>query len=209
MEQLPKSERIFCKDDSGQDLFFLDLVFTPELPWGLLFSSLSNVIFEYPEIVSLANSITEKMIDSKTRNDLIENLFIHVRKIPGIEYEYFDDEMLDKSGRYMDYYQSTLESLLADKEFPDYSFFSERKNNLFFNFAKRNFLHETTLLCADEKHFQELIFDKPDLQLEYVENYHPSAQYYYCCLNDESKTYDFYLMVVDCSLKLFFLRESP
>ena len=104
-----------------------------------------------------------------------------------------------------------FESLLHNKEFPDYTFFTETMNALYFQyllpFLNQEVNSEQPLFAAIE-HFEELVSENVDLQYEYVELYHEKNEFYLTQRSDGSKLYDIYILARNNKVVMFFIRKA-
>lgn len=74
-----------------------------------------------------------------------------------------------------------IESVLPNRDFPDYTPFSPSCNPLYFEFAipyLKNRLNEECPLYACQIDFEELVGESYELQMEYIEHYHHENEYF-------------------------------
>lgn len=105
-----------------------------------------------------------------------------------------------------------IESLIPNRDFPDYTAFSESCNPLYFRFALpflKSKLNEEIPLYADKEHFEELVNESYDLQLEYVERYNPENEFFVTQSSHEATLIDIYFIVRCGEIVMFFTRKSP
>jgi len=103
------------------------------------------------------------------------------------------------------------ESLLQNKEFPDYTVFTEHTNALYFQYLLPIVMQEvnsTQPLYAAKEHFEELVSENIDLQHEYVELYDENNEFYLTQCSDGSQLYDFYILKLNKKVALFFIRKA-
>lgn len=102
--------------------------------------------------------------------------------------------------------------MLQDRDFPDYTPFSETSNPLYFKFAHpflKSKLNDEMPLCAYKEHFEELVDEKYDLQREYVEHYHPENEFFVTQSRHEENVIDIYFIARHGEIVMFFTRKSP
>lgn len=104
-----------------------------------------------------------------------------------------------------------IEFALPDRDFPDYTPFSETYNPIYFRFALpflKNKLNGKMPLCADKEHFEELVDENYELQLEYVEHYHPENDFFVTQSRHEETLIDIYFIARDGEIVMFFTRKA-
>lgn len=103
------------------------------------------------------------------------------------------------------------ESLLQNKEFPDYTVFTVHTNALYFQYLLPIMLQEVNSkqpLYAAKEHFEELVSENIDLQHEYVEMYDEINEFYLTQCSDGSQLYDFYILTREKKVVMFFIRKA-
>ena len=155
-----KQERFFCKDKNGKDLFYLELYFDYEMEciqWSFSFDI--NQFFP-PTIEELINQIIVINIAPERRHALVGKLFRILKSLPGIETQYFPENLLDKNGLYMEYYLETLNDMLRTKDFPDFTLFSDGSNTFFFYFLIsiiKEVIKDKSYTIVEKNEFEKLI----------------------------------------------------
>lgn len=105
-----------------------------------------------------------------------------------------------------------IEFVLPDRDFPDYTPFSESTNPLYFAFTVpylKERMNEELPMGASKEHFEELVNEAYELQLEYVEHYHPENEYFLTQGRYEGKLQDIYYIARNGEIVMFFIRRSP
>ncbi len=105
-----------------------------------------------------------------------------------------------------------IEGVLPNRDFPDYTPFSRSCNPLYFEFALpylKNRLNEECPLYACQIHFEELVSECFELQLEYVEHYHPDNEYFLTQGITGDVLMDMYFIARHGEIIMFFIRISP
>lgn len=105
-----------------------------------------------------------------------------------------------------------IESLLPNRDFPDYTAFSESCNPLYFRFALpflNSKLNEEIPLYADKEHFEELVNESYELQLEYVEHHHSDNEFFVTQNRHKETLIDIYYIARKGVIVMFFTRLSP
>lgn len=205
-----KYERFYCKNDNGRDLFYFELYFNHEpklINWDI---SLDLIVLP-PEVIDLVEQIIVIEISDEARHLLIDKLFNMIRVLPNIEPQYLPDHLLDKNGKFMDYYSRTLQELLCTKSFPDFVPFSESKNGYYFGYLLPIIMSQIEYifpLLIEKIYFEELVKNNNDLTVEYAEVYSNNSKYLCVKLFNESTMYNCYIVMVNNAIKLFFLVEA-
>lgn len=205
-----RTERFYCKDEIGKDLFYIELVFDDEMQWAYMNSSLDYDFKENKLIEELHRRITDYNLNPSFREKWIEELFSVIRSLPGIEKYYFAPAFLDKTGRHVPEYSAVLKNIIQHKNFPDYTVFSPNENSYYFEYSL-SFL-VTKLAENDSKKIDKILFEKlikNDITLitEYVEWMSNNSEFFHVFLGDENTQYDCFIMMQEKEIKLFFVRE--
>lgn len=206
-----KTERIYCRNSAGKDLFYIELTYLGEYDLIFLNCSLEYDINQHSAAKLLIDNICQANLTEIVRSELVINLFDVIKNLPGIHAYYFPNNILSSTGKYQECYARTIKELLYEKDFPDYTVFSLNVNTIYFNYALphlKNEIHSEFPVYADKTHFEELICFNPELQLEYVELYSPDAEFFIISTKSD-KLYDCYIMSVNSVIKMFFIRECP
>jgi hypothetical protein len=206
-----KQERFFCKDENDRDLFYLELFFDYELEtifWNL---SIDISLFLTEEAEDIINQIV--IIDAPTekRLILIDNLFEILKQLPEIENYFFSDELLDKNGTYSKDTADTLNNILLNKDFPDYTPFAEHSNTYYFYFFipfLKSVIKENEITFVKRKEFELLVKNRFDLQAQYAEEYSNNAVFICIKLFNNDTQYNCYVLTIDNSIKLFFMETA-
>lgn len=102
--------------------------------------------------------------------------------------------------------------IIMNRNFPDYTVFSMAINTLYFEFASPYLLNKISLgkcIFACKEHYEELVSQDIQLQLEYVNVYDNENEFYYVQNRDETEAYDFYILTRNGNILMFFTRVSP
>jgi hypothetical protein len=204
-----KSERYYCKNEAGHDLFFVELIIDEELDFVYMDTSLNYDFGNNQEILELRKHITESYKLESIRDSFIEKLFSLIKTLPGIELCYFGPEYLNKNGKHVPEYSAVLDSLLKNKDFPDYTVFSRNINSFYFEYSL-SFLYdklaEGIVKTIEKKYFEKLIENDISLSNEYVEWLTENTEYFHVILYDQKTEYDCFIMKQQGDIKLFFVR---
>lgn len=204
--------RFFCKNKHGRDLFYLDIVFIEGTDLIFVEHSLKCNISNYMQAKMLMDKIMLNHITEHERQGIITELFDFIKTIPGIEEFYFQNEVLNSDGNFLEYYASTIESLIEEKYFPDFTPFSCSCNSIYFDAFKRilaNELNAKLLTPITREHFEELIINRKALQLEYIEYYSHDAQFFSLRKEYNQMFHEVYILTNKKQIILFFIHVTP
>ncbi len=104
-----------------------------------------------------------------------------------------------------------IEDVLENRDFPDYTPFSLTSNPLYFMIALtflKDKLKENILCQACIEHFEELVNECTDLQVEYVEYYHKDNQFFVVQSAHQGHLFDIYFITRYGEILMFFTRHS-
>lgn len=203
-------ERIFYRDEKNRDLFFIELHFFPDRNRIELTTSLDFDLSVNLQAQSIIRKIRHVDISSNEREMLIKKLFKVIDAIPGIDVHYFTSDLLNRHGRYMEFYHKALKELLEEKEFEDYTVFTQKKNQLYFEYVRKELASEIRrdiFTFVTRERFESLLNKTEELASEYVEYYSPDAEFITITFYD-NKVHELFLMVVDFQVIMFFIREG-
>jgi hypothetical protein len=202
-----RTERYFCKDGTGRDLFLLKLYFDHEM--GIIFWDISiDKNYLTPDAVDLIKQIIVFDIPQSKRSALIERLFGLLQCLPGIEGQYLSEFYLDKNESYEPNTTSTLEEILRVKNIEQFAPFTENVNAFYYHFLLHSLkgkMGEKLSTVISKESFEENVKKDEQLQFAYVEVYSEKAEYLRLKLCDDDTCYYCYVLVVDSTIKLFFL----
>lgn len=204
--------RFFCKNEHGRDLFYLDIVFVQGTDLIFIEHSLKCNVTAHPTAKILMDKIMQNPITEEERQGIITELFDFIKTIPGIEEFYFQNEVLNSDGNFLEYYASTIESLIEEKYFPDFTPFSCSCNSIYFDAFKRilaNELNAKLLIPITREHFEELIINRKALQLEYIEYYSHDAQFFSLRKEYNHMFHEVYILTNKKQIILFFIHVTP
>jgi hypothetical protein len=206
-----RTERFYCSNEAGKDLFYIEIVIDEELDFVYMNTSLNYEFTAYHEILELRNHIIESHKCETVRNSFIEKLFSLIKSLPGIEKYFFGPEYLNKSGRHVPEYSAVIQNLIQSKDFPDYTVFSRNINSFYFEYSLPFLyvkLNEDTVKSISKKYFEKLIHNDITLSQEYVEWLSDKSEFFHVFLFDENTQYDCFLMKQQKDIKLFFVRQT-
>lgn len=209
MKDNRKYLRYFCKDETGRDLFYIELDFDEGTDLIYFNTSLQYPIFNYDKVSEIINCLTLKKTSDVEMQKLINILFSFIRTLPNVESGYFSDELIDKTGTYMDYYDSVTSALLRDKDFDDYTVFSPSVNAFYFDYAVpiiKNEIISKNFYSMNKSEFEMLVKNGVELALEYVNLYSENAEYFRSIFSHENN-YEFYIMIIKSDVKLLFIKK--
>jgi hypothetical protein len=206
-----RTERYYCKDERGRDLFFIEIVIDDELQWSYLNTSLNYDFSGFIHFNELEKKITDFKIDETDRQRLADELFTCIKSLPTVEQYFFKVEYLDKSGRHVQEYSTVIQQIIQHKDFPDYTVFSGNINAFYFEYSLPFLyqkLSEQTAKVIDKKYFEKLIENNINLSVEYVEWLAENCEYFHVFLYDQNTQYDCFIMKQKKDIKLFFVRHA-
>jgi hypothetical protein len=105
-----------------------------------------------------------------------------------------------------------IESILPNRDFPDYSVFSKNRNSLYFQFALpflTEYVVNENMVFVCQEHFEELVALDSVLQQEYVEFYGPGNEYYITSRAHDGQNLDIYILARAKQVLMFFTRKAP
>lgn len=105
-----------------------------------------------------------------------------------------------------------IEQLLPNRDFPDYTPFSQLTNSLYFQYALpflNHYIQSKEAIFACRNHFEELVSKSTALEDEYVEHYNTENKFYVTQRVDKNKTLDIYIIAREKLIVMFFIREAP
>ena len=205
-----RTERYYCRNQSGRDLFFVELIFEADYDYIYFHTSLCYNLRDIPEVMSLIKSITKTDITDGKRSELIDNIFSAIQLLPHIKKYYFSEDEVSKNGRHLPNYSTIVEELIRTKDFPDFTAFSENINAAYFEYSLpflEEKLREKEAKIIDTNEFKILLKNNLTLANEYVELLADNSEFYWVVLSGEKNKYDCFLMMVDDVIKLFFVRQ--
>lgn len=106
---------------------------------------------------------------------------------------------------------NNIESILPDRDFPDYSAFSANVNPLYFHFALpfiTEYVKNENVVYVCKDHFEELVAFDSQLQEEYVEWYNPGNEFYITNREYAGQSLDIYILGLNKTVLMFFMRKT-
>lgn len=104
-----------------------------------------------------------------------------------------------------------IESILPNKDFPDYTAFSANVNPLYFQYALpflTEYVKNENTCFAAQDHFEELVGCNNELQMEYVEWYNSENEFYVTSKRDDGQIMDIYILARYKKVLMFFTRKA-
>lgn len=205
-------ERYFCKDNSGIDLFFVDLFFIPEQ--GIIFLEFSfNYNWSISNINRVVDQISTEIFNDERRLCLIAVLFIMVKNATEISTQVFRDQYPEMDDIYKDSYTNVLNDIIASKDFPDYSVFSKTSNAIYYNilreYIENAILSDSGLEKVDKLNFEMHVAKNSELALAYVEHLVCNLKYFVLKKEKDCEICNFYFMAESSKVILIFIvKES-
>jgi hypothetical protein len=202
--------RFYCQDSNNRDIFYVEVFRDSFLDFTAFNSSLSYNILQHSNIETLANQLIDEYSNIVRRDEIISSLFFAIQSISGISEYYFKPELLSKSGRHVPEYETVLDTLLKEKEFPDFAVFSPNINGFYFEYCLPFLQWKITNKESsgiDKKLCEKIISIDFALSKEYVEWYSTTLQYFHVVLIDNFLDYNCYIICQDLQIKLFFLTR--
>ncbi len=105
-----------------------------------------------------------------------------------------------------------IEGVLPNRDFPDYTPFSQYINSLYFQYFSSNLKEEIlngNSVNACKSHFEELVSLNNDLQYAYVEVFDHDNEFWCLQKSDGDVIFDFYIILNTSEVIFFFIRKSP
>lgn len=205
------TNRYYCTDRGGKDLFYISLDDFDRLPELNISSSLGIDLAEIPSTGDLLAQIRNKYLDYGIRVYRILELFARIQEYPGIENHYFPEFTLAINGRYLEFYEQIGREIL-NQEIPDYTPLSDNSHPFHFQNIKQvfsEFKRQKNLTRVEQSHFEEILTESPALVIYYLEFYNVPQEFYHFQLEDgERQRWDFYSQVIEEHPVLFFFCRS-
>jgi hypothetical protein len=205
---MERTERYFCVDANGRDLFYIDLQFE-DFKFIHFYTSLKYNLFDFPQVNFIVNKITDCDTLPIDRISFIDQLCVYVKELPGISSYYFRDYVLDKNGRYMEFYDSVLNKLLFDKEFENYTVFSIRIHSFYFEFLApylKGEIISNKAIPVERQLIEGMLQNNIELSNEYVNTYSPHTHFFLYFFTDKY-LYKCYIQMEANDINLFFILK--
>lgn len=205
--------KYFFPDSNGDDGFFIQLEYEPEIGMYFLFTSFLMNLNNYIEFDRFSSEITL----AKTVNERITKINQLAKLITSIDElrkHYLPKIFLDGNGKYSEEKTKILLGILKDsKAFNDFSVFSERINQVFFYYFKMLYSHPFPPSIFKKINLNiwcELIHNSEDIKNEYIEYLSTTNEFYYMQDVDSAENFmDYYLLVDKGDIKLIFNCKTP
>lgn len=124
--------RYFARDESGRDLFYIELDNSDGLEQMYFISSLGMDFQSEPGLVALIYDFRQLSNSDDKRNKLAEKIISALIKLPDIEGHFFPDYLLSSSGSYLEFVDRVVMDIVQHSDFSDYTPFSEEHHPLVF-----------------------------------------------------------------------------
>lgn len=124
--------RYFARDESGRDLFFIELDNSDGLDEMYFISSLGIDLQIMPEMEGLIGGFRKSSNTDALRNELAARLINAILLLPNIECYFFPDYLLSVAGSYMEFADHVVNDIVQHSKFSDYTPFSEEHHPLVF-----------------------------------------------------------------------------
>jgi len=172
--------RYFAKDESGRDLFFIELDNSDGLNEMYFISSLGMDLFSNPELELLISQFRKSSNPDDKRNELAEKIISTLINLPGIESFFFPDYLLSVAGSYMEFADHVVTDIVHHSDFSDYTPFSEEHHPLVFGKLRLllgDWYKQGRGEKVDEPSFLALLPMNEELQHLFVYYYSDSMEY--------------------------------
>lgn len=166
--------RYFAKDESGRDLFFIELDNSDGLDEMYFISSLGIDLQTMPEIEGLIGSFRKSSNTDAIRNELAARLITAILLLPNIECHFFPDYLLSVAGSYMEFADHVVTDIVQHSDFSDYTPFSEEHHPLVFGKLRlllSDWYKQGRGEKVDEPSFLSLLPMNEELQHLFVSSY--------------------------------------
>ncbi len=200
-------QRIFCKNNQGRDLFYVDIYDYPELNSIWLSFSMGRKCILNRETERLMRIIEERLVPQELRLVFIQRLFKAVQDIPHIEQIYLPESILTRDGQFCEETYNTLEDIYKDyipdnfeplTQISGYPF-DDICGHLFLK-SKDEYVQELT-----ETEFSTVAAHSDRLNMVYQLEKKPGCTYFNTTIKSASESIEFYWMICGGKTCLIFL----
>ncbi len=125
--------RYFARNESGRDLFFIELDNSDGLEQMYFITSLGLNFQTNPELEGLIKEFRKNTNPVNKRNELAEKIISALIQLPDIEGYFFPDYLLSPSGSYLEFADHVVTDIVKHSDCSDYTPFSEEHHPLVFD----------------------------------------------------------------------------
>lgn len=172
--------RYFARNESGRDLFFIELDDSDGLEQMYFTTSLGLGFQSNPELEGLINDFRKSSNPVDKRNNLAEKIISALIQLPGIEGYFFPDYLLSPSGSYLEFADHVVTGIVINSDFSDYTPFSEEHHILVFTKLRlllNDWYKQGRGEKVDESTFLALLPKNEELQHLFVIYYSDSMEF--------------------------------
>lgn len=172
--------RYFARNESGRDLFFIELDDSDGLEHMYFITSLGMDFQTNPELEGLINDFRQSSNSDDKRNELAEKIISALIQLPDIEGHFFPDYLLSPSGSYLEFADRVVTDIVQHSDFSNYTPFSEEHHPLVFGKLRlllNDWHKQGRGEKVDEHSFLSLLPMNEDLQHLFVSYYSDSMEF--------------------------------
>lgn len=204
--------RFYHSDPFGRHLYFIEIS-----DWGEFFpefnleTSLKVDVNGYHRLKKIIKVLVSRKTSSATRKLFAKEFFkIMPYLIPDIQNHYFQNEELDKYGKYNEAWKNTYQGVISNFKLIPYIPFSPLQNEIIFNKINKAYVEgnekEFGVSVEAERDLFEQNLINDNLKFAYTEVYTNPAKYYFQETRRNDELLEFYYMTsADGQLLLWFL----
>ena len=200
--------RYFAKDESGRDLFFIELDNSDGLDEMYFISSLGIDLMSVPKMEELICGFRKSSNTDAVRNELAARLITAILLLPNIECHFFPDYLLSVAGSYMEFADHVVTDIVHHSDFSDYTPFSEEHHPLVFRNLKillTDWHQKGRSEKVDQCLFLSLLPNNPQLQDLLVEHYSVDMNCFLFRFEDDNdNTWEVYTLFSKNEIKFSF-----
>lgn len=173
--------RFFARDESGRDLFFIELDNSDGLDLLLFVSSLGIDLENHNSLSGRIKELRKSSNTTEERNEWAAHVINGILQIPAIEQYFFPDYLLSSSGSYLEFADHVVMDIVHHSDFGDFTPFSEENHPLIFG-RLRLLLHDWHRQGrsekVDESSFLALLPKNEELQHLFVAYHSDNMEFF-------------------------------
>lgn len=124
--------RYFARNESGRDLFFIELDDSDGLEQMYFTTSLGLGFQSSPELEGLITDFCKAALEDDKRNELVKKIITSLIRKPGIEDYFFPEYLLSSTGSYLEFADNVVSDIVLNSDYIDFTPFSEEHHPLVF-----------------------------------------------------------------------------
>jgi hypothetical protein len=208
MKQNACNLRVFCRSESGQDLFYIEIIYDEQTTLYILNYSLNYNLYQHEDLKLLINIVLNKFQTNSERESILYKIVDRIKIIPNINRFYFKENQLNKNGKYLEFYENVINEIIESFDAKEHVLFSTFFNSYFFELMKENV---SQLMKQQGSIFSKNEFEKIiqtlSLSIEYVKVFDSNAIYKKAQLISSEILFDLYVVESNMEIKLILIRK--